>query len=1026
MHTIEKTRESVYAQSLFFVDGSLLGSGLFLIPYLMQSKVSANFYDHTDKSILHLLCLVVTAFYIGRFIAVASINCTACRWARYRMHFALVSLLSLISVILVGYTSDFIWLVCIRFFCGILSGYANQLGQHLEIDFYGYATWLLGIGLTSFFSTFLFASSIYESQIIKISSKEFEQHPAIISELICASFIVLIIIRTFCYQFNENNSNGNKTCCDISFILHRNIKNDISNNSDDKVITNPLISGHLDGSTHKKGHRDHVDRKDWSSHSKKNDVMNTSNHKNNNVIPNTQTNNNNNNNNNQPSNSSLDYDNDNTDLLVPSRYIRGCGDYNEALRRWRLTLKWRKEFDVDNILQEPQPDFDLIKECYPHFIHGESRFGQPVYYELLGKINIKKLQENGINVYKLLRYYIFITEYIWTVVEPDQDHGQLVTVLDVSGVGMADLMGDALEFLKEASKVIQSHYVERCKKMFIINAPFFFNFIWKVISPMLHENTRRKISILGSDTKELLDFIEARQLPVVYGGTGPPLGTSEAEKNLRSYVERLNRSALEKEIANSQTVLSTAGAPVRTDVTNITQRPSSAPKLTSSSSSSLARRKDVGSSYQDRHISNMSTASRTSTRWEDGTSEIGESSKYSIHSRLSIRSSPMDGHEDWVEAEDSSMKSAYGFGMVGGLVQTVGSISAGVLGGVKRVAGIVTGAGNLKEAHLGSDNVYVYDKETGLWVLPRDRSDSDAIGFEDETEKRLVRAIQAAHGMVTESDFEDAEEEVELYSHHEKTPTLRTASATSFAGNTTQHQNSRGSFISTGIPSLEGNDKKTLRNYLILSFVYCLWRAVLICVLETIPAWMFLSVGNGGLGFSPVASGSVALVAVVLVAFAVLFYRIRRASEGGNGRGCFPLRALQWAVVVQGPFLIALAGSPLFKSEGAVGLWVTYILLSVTLAANISCLLLASIGAAALNGLRPRAAAVLNCALFLSEAAGGAGGILIMHGIIYNDSSTHVLITLPFTLAAGGCFCLCFLSLCIPSALSHVNLVEAS
>lgn len=61
-----------------------------------------------------------------------------------------------------------------------------------------------------------------------------------------------------------------------------------------------------------------------------------------------------------------------------SRYIRGCdGDYQEALRRWRLTLKWRKENNIDSILSEPQLNFDAIKEGYPHFFHGLSRDGNP-------------------------------------------------------------------------------------------------------------------------------------------------------------------------------------------------------------------------------------------------------------------------------------------------------------------------------------------------------------------------------------------------------------------------------------------------------------------------------------------------------------------------------------------------------------------------------------------------------------------------------------------------------------------------
>jgi hypothetical protein len=56
----------------------------------------------------------------------------------------------------------------------------------------------------------------------------------------------------------------------------------------------------------------------------------------------------------------------------------------------------------------------------------------------------------------------------------------MVSILDVAHVGIMDLRGDALEFLKAASRVVQQHYVERSYKMFILNAPAWFSVLWKV------------------------------------------------------------------------------------------------------------------------------------------------------------------------------------------------------------------------------------------------------------------------------------------------------------------------------------------------------------------------------------------------------------------------------------------------------------------------------------------------------------------------------------------------------------------
>lgn len=69
------------------------------------------------------------------------------------------------------------------------------------------------------------------------------------------------------------------------------------------------------------------------------------------------------------------------------RFIDGCpGDLEEAKRRWRITLQWRKDFGTDKILEKPHKFFDLIKDSYPHWYCCEGRTGQPVYYERSGQV----------------------------------------------------------------------------------------------------------------------------------------------------------------------------------------------------------------------------------------------------------------------------------------------------------------------------------------------------------------------------------------------------------------------------------------------------------------------------------------------------------------------------------------------------------------------------------------------------------------------------------------------------------------
>ncbi len=85
---------------------------------------------------------------------------------------------------------------------------------------------------------------------------------------------------------------------------------------------------------------------------------------------------------------------------------------------------------------------------------------------------------------------------------------------------MGDLAGMNLEYLKKTVGYANQHYPERSQVILIVNAPYFFSFLWKVIKPLVHENTQKKVRILSS--KEvlpgLMEYIDIDQIPEYYGG----------------------------------------------------------------------------------------------------------------------------------------------------------------------------------------------------------------------------------------------------------------------------------------------------------------------------------------------------------------------------------------------------------------------------------------------------------------------------------------------------------------------------
>lgn len=88
----------------------------------------------------------------------------------------------------------------------------------------------------------------------------------------------------------------------------------------------------------------------------------------------------------------------------------------------------------------------MIKRHYPHGIHRRARNGCPIWIER--RMDLPAVREGGVSLEALRRHYLFVTEYLWRVVEPDFDRGQVVTVLDVAGLGLRDLAGEAVGFVK--------------------------------------------------------------------------------------------------------------------------------------------------------------------------------------------------------------------------------------------------------------------------------------------------------------------------------------------------------------------------------------------------------------------------------------------------------------------------------------------------------------------------------------------------------------------------------------------------
>mmetsp|Transcript_151183 Transcript_151183/g.384243 ORF Transcript_151183/g.384243 Transcript_151183/m.384243 type:complete len:376 (-) Transcript_151183:225-1352(-) len=155
----------------------------------------------------------------------------------------------------------------------------------------------------------------------------------------------------------------------------------------------------------------------------------------------------------------------------------------------------------------------------PHAELGRDMEGRAVVYRRFhAGTRLREMVKLGIDMQKLARYNEWFTE---RVLESMGHKGQWTMVIDLEGLVMREIDNTALDFLRRVISVDAAHYPERLAKCFIINAPGYLPWIWRIISAWLDTKTRNKISILGGPddwNHVLAGTLDLQILPKHLGG----------------------------------------------------------------------------------------------------------------------------------------------------------------------------------------------------------------------------------------------------------------------------------------------------------------------------------------------------------------------------------------------------------------------------------------------------------------------------------------------------------------------------
>lgn len=178
--------------------------------------------------------------------------------------------------------------------------------------------------------------------------------------------------------------------------------------------------------------------------------------------------------------------------------------------------------NLDNI---EDPDMEVINELVPHSFSGFCKNGCPIFWEKTGIIagNIPKLK-NKFSMDQMMEQHIRIQ----AIMEVRRDYisrklnkpiEQVMIVCDYTDLSFSpDLFG--IDYCKQLFTIDEKYYPERLYKTYLINAPWYFTALYRLVSPWIDAKTASKIVVLGSDYLDTIrEDIEDSDIPVELGGS---------------------------------------------------------------------------------------------------------------------------------------------------------------------------------------------------------------------------------------------------------------------------------------------------------------------------------------------------------------------------------------------------------------------------------------------------------------------------------------------------------------------------
>jgi len=211
------------------------------------------------------------------------------------------------------------------------------------------------------------------------------------------------------------------------------------------------------------------------------------------------------------------------------RFLRARnGDLDATELMIRNNEKWQEAEDVKALLTEYEGPKGWDDDFY-YALTGFDREGNPMILAPFGKWDMQKVMAEG-NKEEFVRHIYHQMERCWNFLQKISKGGdhmkQAVGIVDLGGLSLRQCTSiDVVEASIRCLKTFEANYPETFKAAVVVNAPWAFQLIWKLIKPFLSERTHAKLFFIGNDKDKwreaITRFADLDQFPEYYGGELP-------------------------------------------------------------------------------------------------------------------------------------------------------------------------------------------------------------------------------------------------------------------------------------------------------------------------------------------------------------------------------------------------------------------------------------------------------------------------------------------------------------------------